>query len=246
MTTRLAAFIAGTALVAFAQPLSAAEIQIASAGPIIELNVSDTVNAKPDMAVVNAGVTTRATSANEAARQNAERMDTIIARLRQLGVAQNDIQTSNFTLYPQYSYNNNGQQPTFLGYDVNNQVTVKLRDLSKIGPTLDALVAAGANNFSGPIFVLENDAGAKQEARKKAFASADARARELASYAGYTGVKLLELSESYQNFGGGVPPSPPPMPVAMNVSSADARATPIQPGMVGTAAQLTVKYEMVR
>lgn len=237
--------LAGASVVALAQPALAAEIQIASTGPVIELTVSDTVNVKPDAAIVSAGVTTRAQSANEAARQNAQRMDGVIARLKQLGVAAADIQTSNFSLSPQYAYSNDGKPPQFVGYDVYNQVTVKLRDIAKIGPTLDALVAAGANNFSGPSFILDNDTAAKASARKNAFNSAEARAKELAGYAGYKSVRLLELSETYQTAGGAYPP--PPMPVAMTVSSASrSESTPIQPGMVGTVAQLTVKYEMGR
>lgn len=237
------ALLAATALAATAVPVAAAEIQIASAGPVVELTVSDTVNAKPDAATVSAGVTTRALSANDAARQNAERMDKIITRLKQLGVPAADIQTSNFSLNPQYSYGNDGRQPTFLGYDVTNQVTVKLRDIAKIGPTLDALVAAGANNFQGPTFMLENDATARAQARRNAFASAEARARELAGYAGYKGVKLLELSEIYATVspayyrGEGA--------IAVTAQALD-KATPIQPGLVGTSAQLTVKYEMTR
>lgn len=238
---RFVPFAVGTLIAAV--PAAAAEIQIASTGPVIELTVSDTVNAKPDMAVISAGVTNRALGANEASRQNAQRMDAVIARLKQVGIAPQDIQTSNFSLYPQYTYSNDGKAPTFVGYDVSNQVTVKVRDIAKVGATLYALVAAGANNFSGPTFVLTNDVAARSEARRNAFTNGEARARELASYAGYKGVRLLELSETYQTFGGGFPP--PPMPVAVNVSSAEVR-TPIQPGQVGTTAQLTVKYEMVR
>lgn len=236
------AFLAASSLIV-STPAAAAEIQIQSAGPVIELTVNDTVNAKPDTAIISAGVTNRAMSANEAARQNAQRMEGVIAKLKQLGVAAQDIQTSNFSLYPQYTFSNDGRAPTFVGYDVSNQVTVKVRDIAKVGAVLDALVATGANNFSGPTFTLLNDTASRSEARRNAFTSAEARARELASLAGYKSVKLLELSETYQTFGGGMPP--PPMPVAVTASSVDAR-TPIQPGQVGTSAQLTVKYEMVR
>ncbi|WP_296679854.1 SIMPL domain-containing protein [Novosphingobium sp.] len=239
------AAVAAIAVAAFAFPTAAAEIQIASAGPVVELTVSDNVNAKPDAATVSAGVTTRAMGANEAARLNAVRMDQIINRLKQLGVAASDIQTNSFSLNPLYSYNNSneGRQPTFLGYDVNNQVTVKLRDIAKIGPALDALVAAGANSFSGPNFVLDNDTAARTQARKNAFTSAEARARELAGYAGFKSVRLLELSEVYQTMGGGYFRGES----AVNVSSVSSQtATPIQPGLVGISAQLTVKYEMIR
>lgn len=220
-------------------PAHAAEIQIASQGPVVELTVTETAKAKPDVATVNAGVTTRALQADLAARQNAEKMEAIIARLRGLGIARDDIQTSNFSINPQYQYRNDGQQPTFLGYDVTNQVNVKLRNVARIGTALDALIAAGANNVNGPSFMLEDDTGARDQARKAAFANALARARSLAGMAGYRDVRLLEVSETYANR--------PMYKGEMDAIAVTAsRVTPIEPGVVGTSATLTVKYEMTR
>ena len=225
-------------------PVAAAEIQIPVQGPVVELTVSQSVNTKPDIATVGAGVTTRASTANESARLNAAAMQAIIARLRQLGIATEDIQTANFSLNPQFSYSNDGQPPRFLGHDTNNQVTVKIRKLDRIGPVLDALVAAGANNFFGPNFSLEKDQEAKSAARRAAYADAQARSRELAGLAGYANVRLLEISEVYNNsigFISGV------MPGAITVTaSSSEKITPIEPGQVGTSATLTLKYEMIR
>ena len=227
----------------FATPAAAAEIQILVQGPVIELTVSQTVNTKPDIATVGAGITTRAATANESARLNAEGMQAIIARLRQLGIASEDIQTANFSLNPQFSYSNDGQPPRFLGHDTNNQVTVKIRKLDRIGPVLDALVAAGANNFFGPNFSLEKDKQAKSAARSAAYADAQVRSRELAGLAGYANVRLLEISEVYANSGGFMAGG---MPGAITVTaSSSEKITPIEPGQVGTVATLTVKYEMI-
>ena len=146
---------------AAAFPATAAEIQIVSPGPVVELTVNETVKATPDTATLSAGVTTRAPTAVEAMRQNASAMTRVIDRLRAAGVDRKDIQTSSINLNAQYQYINDNQPPRFLGYDASNQVTVILRDLDKIGPTLDALVAVGANNVSGPSFSLENDEQAK-------------------------------------------------------------------------------------
>lgn len=232
------ALLSAAALMA-ALPAQAAEIQIVSQGPVVELTVTETSNTKPDMATVNAGVTTRAMQADAAARQNAEKMDAIIARLRQIGVAREDIQTSNFSINPQYQYRSDGQTPVFLGYDVTNQVNVKLRNIARIGSALDALIAAGANNVNGPSFMLENDKGARDDARKAAFSSAQARARSLAAMAGYRDVRLLEVSETYT--------SRPQFKGEMDAIAVTAsRVTPIEPGVVGTSATLTVKYEMTR
>lgn len=232
------ALVAAAALGA-AVPVQAAEIQIPSQGPVIELTVTETAKARPDLASVNAGVTTRALQADVAARQNAEKIDAIITRLRALGIARDDIQTSTFSINPQYQYRNEGQSPVFLGYDVTNQVNVKLRRMDRIGTTLDALISAGANNVNGPSFMLENDTAAREEARKSAFTNALARARSLAGMAGYRDVRLLEVSETYASrtmYKGEMD--------AITVSAS--RVTPIEPGVVGTSATLTVKYEMTR
>jgi uncharacterized protein YggE len=234
--------IAPFALALLASPAAAAEIQIASQGPVIELTVTEMADAKPDVAQVSAGVTTRAMTANEAARLNAQRMDRVIAKLRELGVPRDDIQTANFNLNAQWNHRPGSQPPVFAGYDVANQVNVKLRDMAQIGTVLDALIAAGANSVDGPNFMIENDRVPKAAARKAAFAGADVRGRELAALAGYRGVRLLEVSETFTNLRSRVAND------AVMAVSAEAvgKATHIEPGQVGVAATLTVKYEMVR
>lgn len=233
--------MAATSVVAVtAAPAFAAEVQIATQGPVVELSVNEIVYSAPDMAQVGAGVVTRAATAQEAARQNAAAMERIVERIRSLGIDERDIQTSNFSLNPQYQYNQQTGEQTFTGYHANNQVNVKLRDMTRIGEVLDALIAAGANNIYGPNFSLENDAEAKAAARTAAFRNGREMAQEYARMAGYSGLRLLEVSESFQHVG-------PPMPVMARMESADASAkTPIVPGEVGTGVTLTVKYEMTR
>ncbi|PEQ10775.1 hypothetical protein B2G71_20720 [Novosphingobium sp. PC22D] len=232
-------------LAAAASPLAApivaraAEVQIAVENPVVELTITETVMSEPDTAIVGAGVTVRAPSASAALRQNAAQMTKVIDKLKALGIRREDIQTSNFNLNAQYQYRNDGQQPTFLGYDASNSVNVTLRDMTKIGETLDALVGAGANNVYGPNFSLSKDEPARVAGRKSAFERAGAQAREYAAMAGYSGVRLLEVSETYNAY------SPPPMPMAITVT-ARRESTPIEPGQVGTAVTLTAKYEMTR
>lgn len=218
---------------------AAAEVQIPAQGPVVELSVNEIVTAAPDLAQVGAGVVTRAATAQEAARMNAAAMEKIVERIRSLGIPARDIQTSNFSLNPQYNYNQQTGQQTFTGYDANNQVNVKLRDMKRIGEVLDALIAAGANNIYGPNFSLEDDARVKATARAAAFARGKAQAEEYARMAGYSGLRLLEVSESVQHAG--------PMPMVMRMEASDAAAkTPIEPGEVGTGVTITVKYEMTR
>lgn len=233
-------FFAATMLAA---PACAAEIQIAVQNPVVELTISEVVRADPDLAQVGAGVQTRANTASEAVQQNAAAMERLVERLRSLGIERRDIQTSNFNLNAEYDYNNrNGAPPVFTGYMAANQVTVRLKRLDRIGQVLDALVAAGANNLFGPNFMLENDREAKALARRNAFQRAQGQAEEFARMAGYTGARLLEVSETFQSFG--------PVPVAEGAIAVTAvsrdTVTPIEPGQVGTGVTLTTKYEMTR
>jgi hypothetical protein len=229
------------AAAAMAPGVQAAEVQIASQGPVVELTVNEIVHRAPDVAQIGAGVSTRAPTAKAAVQMNAQAMDKLIAQLRELGIERRDIQTSNFNLNPNYNYNRETGEQTFAGYNVNNQVNVKLRDLKRAGEVLDALVGAGANNIYGPNFMLEDDVEAKAEARRGAFKSGRTMAEDYARMAGYSGVRLLEISESFQSYG----PRPEAM-VKMASDGASDQATPIEPGEVGTGVTITVKYEMTR
>lgn len=231
--------VALAALAPLAAPAAAAEVQIQAQAPVVELTVNEVVYSAPDVAQIGAGVQTRAQTAQEAVRQNAAAMEKVVARLRALGIERKDIQTSNFNLNAQFDYRE-GQGQRFTGYEVTNQVQVKLRNLQRAGEVLDALVAAGANNIYGPNFMLEADESAKAEARAKAFARGRAMAQEYARMAGMSGVRLLEVSEVFQNYG-----RPVVATAAMRAEGGDA-TTPIEPGEVGTAVNLTVKYEMTR
>ena len=233
--------LAAAALIA--TPAMAANIDIAVQGPVVEITASETVQSQPDQATVGAGVTTRAMTAVQAMRDNATRMDAVISRLKALGIAREDIQTSGVNLNAAFQYNNNNNTPpVFQGYDVTNQVSVTLRDIAKIGATLDALVAAGANNLNGPFFSRKDDKPQRAQAREAAFKAADVQARDYARMAGFGGVRLLAVEETLQQGG----------PIAFEMSAPRAitvtaqKTTPIEPGRIGTVVQMTVKYEMTR
>lgn len=225
---------------AAALPASAAEVQIQAAGPVVELSVSETVKAKPDLAIISAGVSTQAPTAVAAMRQNAAEMDAVIKRIKALGIAERDIQTTGINLSPRYDYDRDTQQQVFRGYSASNRVSVILRKVSETGEVLDALVAAGATDIGGPQFSIDDDTAAKAQARKSAMERAQGQAMQYANWAGYTGVRLLEVSEAISGS--------PPMPMMEKavVVTGSRMATPVEPGMVGTGVNLTVKYEMTR
>jgi len=226
---------------ALASPAAAAEIQIQATGPVVELSVSETVDSKPDIATVYAGVSTRAQTAVEAMQQNAKQMAAVVAKIKALGVAEDDIQTSGINLSLQYDYNQATQSQVFRGYVASNRVSVKLRKVDQAGKALDALVVAGANDIGGPDFSVDDDTAYRAEARRNALERAKNQATEYARLSGYTGVRLLEINESVSG-------RQPPMPVlrAYNAVAAEAASTPVQPGLVGTVVNVTVKYELTR
>lgn len=229
------------AATAIAAPAAAAEIQIAATGPIVELSVNETVKAKPDIATVGAGVTTLAPTAVEAMQRNAREMDAVIAKIKALGIAGDDIQTTGINLYAQYDYDQTQRRQVFRGYQASNQVSVMLRKVADTGKVLDALVAAGATDINGPSFSIEDDTAPKAQARKAAMTRARDQAVEYAKMAGFSGVRLLEVSEAVS--------FAPPMPMLKTMAVAEAAAappTPVEPGLVGTSVTVTVKYEMTR
>ncbi len=217
----------------------AAEVEIEADGPVIELSVYESVTAAPDLVTIGAGVSSEAPTAVEAMRQNAEEMTRVIARIRSLGVADEDIQTTGINLNARYDYNQQSRRQIFRGYQVSNRVSVKLREIDETGSVLDALVASGATDLSGPSFSIENDDAAKDVARQRAVERAQRRAEAYARMVGYDGVRVLAISEAIRASG------PVPQVQARALAAEADVSTPVQPGQVSTGVSITIKYEMV-
>ena len=218
---------------------AAAEVQVTSNGPIVELTINESVEAEPDIVTVSAGVTTQARTAVEAMRLNAQAMTSVIDRIKQLGIAERDIQTTGINLGAQYDYNQQTQRQVFRGYQASNRVSVKLRQIDRTGEVLDALVAAGATDLGGPDWSIEDDTAARAQARRQAMETARAQALEYARAAGYSDIRVLEISET-------IAPQPPmPYLRAVRAEAADA-STPVQPGLVQAGVTVRVTYELTR
>ena len=229
------------AAAAIAVPAAAADVQVTSQGPLVELSVTETVKAKPDLAEVSAGVTTQAPTAVAAMQANAKAMDAVVQRIKALGIAPEDIQTTGINLGAQYDYDQSVQRQVFRGYQASNRVSVTLRKIDRTGAVLDALVAAGATDIGGPNFSIDDDTSSRAQARKAAFDKAQAQASEYARWAGYSGVRLLSISEAVN------PGRPMPYAERGIVATAmDAKASPVEPGLVGTAVTISVTFEMTR
>jgi uncharacterized protein YggE len=193
----------------------------------------------PDVATISTGVVTQAADANAAMRENATQMDKVMAAIRAAGVAERDIQTAGISIQPQYRYAEN-QPPTITGYQASNTVSLKVRDIGKLGKVLDALVASGANQVNGPSFEVDKPEAAYDEARIAALHKAEARAKIYADAMGLRVRRVVSINE------GGAMPPPMPMMRAMAMDSMAKAETSVSPGESVLSVNLDVVFELGR
>ena len=194
------------------------------------------VRAAPDQAQVNTGVTTSAPTAAAALAANTVRMQALFAALAKAGIAQKNIQTVNFSVSPQYTNGGPNQPARVTGYQVTNQLAVRLDDVARVGATLDALVTAGSNDMNGISFSIKDPAPLLEKARADAVADARARAQTYAHAAGVTLGPVLSISES-----GGEAPRPMFRMAAGMVAAAP---TPVAAGEQTVSAEVSMVWEI--
>ena len=232
--------LAGAALALSPMSIAqAANVEIVAQNPVIELSVSEQVDSAPDTATFSTGVETKAPTATQALRDNSAQARAVIDRLKSLGIAEKDIQTTGINLRADYDYDRDSRENRFVGYVASNQVSAKVRDLPKLGKILDALVSSGATNLNGPSFSISDDSRLKDVARARALANAKSRAMTYARAEGYSGVRVLSINESMSH------QSDAPM-MRMEASAGSSDVPPIAPGQVGTVVSLNITYEMTR
>lgn len=208
--------------------------------PTLTVTADATVTAQPDMATIGAGVVTQAPDAAAALAANSQRMERVVAAIRRAGVADRDIRTSQLRVQPQYRYSE-GRAPQITGYQASNDVTVRLRDLGRVGAVIDALVAEGANRLDGPAFGIDKPEPLLDQARVAAVKAARARAEVLAGAANVRIRRVLSISE-----GGDGRPEIMPMArrmVAMDAAVA-APAPPVEAGESELRAVVTLVFEI--
>ncbi len=187
----------------------------------------------PDVARANLGVEVFAPTVAEATKENNDKMAAVIAKLKDLGIAEKDIQTSGYSINPERNVSN-GAAGQMTGYRVANMVQVTIRDLSKVGTVLDQVTQAGANNVYGVNFSIDDPAKLQADARAKAIADAQARADDLAKLSGVQRGDVLGISEV-------IGASPMPMAARSDMAVGDG-AAPVQPGELQVQVQIQVTY----
>ena len=194
------------------------------------------VTLTPDIAYISIGVHTENASAKDAVAANNTQAQAVVAAIKGFGVADKDIQTTNFSIYPQQQFDTNGKQ-TGINYVVDNTVYVTVRDLSKLGDLLDSTVSSGANNINSIQFDVADKTGALSQARLAAVADAKKQADELTKA---TSVVLgqVETISYYDSTA----------PITVQYAKADVVAAPasvpVQAGSMQISTTVTIVYEL--
>ena len=196
----------------------------------------------PDMATIRTGVVTQSATAREALTANNRAMEKVMSVLKQRNIAGKDIQTSGFSVYPEYARQTSPQRGPrnneITGYRVTNNVSVKVRNLPRLGEILDGLVQAGSNQLSGVSFGLSDPRAIMNDARKNAIDDARARAELYAQATGVKVGKVISISEQ------SIQP-PRPMFQARGYGGAMADSVPIATGEQEVSATINVMYELL-
>jgi uncharacterized protein YggE len=196
------------------------------------------VTAIPDIANIQLGLTTEKKTVAEAQKENTDKMNQLNKQLKDMGVDAKDIQTNNYSIYPQYDYNVGKQ--TLRGYQVNQTVTVKIRNMDKIGDILAMSGTLGLNQVGGLSFGIDDPEKLQNEARIKALENAKEKAKALADIMDVKLGKVVSFNESSQY------PQPIYKNYAMGIGGAaeSAPAPQVESGSLDIVVDAMVVYEI--
>ena len=223
----------------FAQTPSAPSDQAPQVEEKVTRTISVTGSGKasltPDIAYVTLGVHTEGANASEAVSANNASAKKLIDAIKSFGIADKDIRTTNFSIYPQQQFDNQGKPTGEIKYLVDNSVYVTVRDLSKVGGLLDAAVKAGSNSISGIQFDVADKAKALSDARAAAVTDAQTQAEELAKAAGVSLGDVQTITTS-------TTPQPPVPMYDVRAAQAAPESVPVSPGEMIVSVDVNIVY----
>ena len=206
----------------------------------IHVTGSGSVVAEPDIATLQLGVSVEKKTVAEAREAAAVAMTAVIDALKANGIAENDIQTERFSIYPQYDYTDNGR--VLRGYRVNNTVSAKVRELENLSEVIDDAAEAGGDIVvvNSIQFMIEDPTRLQTQARSLAVKDAAAKAKTLADASGVTLGKPVAITETTS---GGSPPIAFARSEGFAADSARS-STPIEAGELTVIVNITIVYEI--
>ena len=220
--------------------MSAGSLVAAEGTPPRQISVTgdSTITVAPELATITLGVTEEAEEAGMAMRAVSEAMGAVIAELKEAGIAPEDMQTRQVSMHPVWSQDrsyDSGGKRKITGFQASNTLMLRVRDLDRLGPVMDAVLAAGANNFQGLSFGVEDPEAIADRIRGEAVKDAIRKAAQLAEAAGMELGPVRSISE---HGGGG---GPRPM-MAMEMARSD--AMPIEAGELSFSHSVSVVFDM--
>lgn len=235
------ASILGCVLIIFVALLTVNQFQLFRGNPqLLSASATAKTESVQDMATVTIGVVSEGSTAQVVKDQSSNKMNQVVAFLKQSGIEDRDIKTSQFYISPKYNYSN--QQQTVVGYQANQTITVKVRNIDKSTQQLDAIVNGtvthGANQIQGIDFSFENNEGLVQNARKMAIDKAIANAQQIANDAGLKLGRIVNVMTSASDN-----PGPRPM-FSANMALAKSDSAQIELGSQEVYATVTVVFEI--
>ena len=218
--------------------LPAAWAQGERTGAAVAVSATGTAYGVPDRASFDAGVSVLDKDVSRATARVSERVSSLLAALTAAGVAETDVRTVSFNVFPEQLYE--GGQPTGVRYRVVNTVRVTARDAAQLGSLLGESVAAGANEVANVVYAVADPDALEQQARVQAMRAARAKAEQLARLGG---AELGEVQRIAEQIGanGGVPVDM----VRMESMAADAAiSVPVAGGQLEVTVSVSVIYEL--
>jgi uncharacterized protein YggE len=206
--------------------------------PQIVVNGRGEVKVAPDRATIQISVQSRATTAAAAAADNAKKQSAVISAIKAIGLKDEQISTSNYSVVPEQKYSPN-ESPIVTGYTVTNTIVADVRTVATVGAIIDAALAHGANLISGLSFYSSNTDAARRVAIASAVEAARADADAAAKAAHGSLGELIEIV-----IGAFSPPSPRPMIMRAALATGQDE-TPISPGQESVTAEVTVRWRFI-
>ena len=200
--------------------------------PTVVTHGHATINTRPDRAFVTIAAESRSKNSAEAQKLNAAAMTAVLQKIQQAGVPKDAVRTIGYELQPEFDYANGRQ--TFRSYVARNTVDVRLDDIDRVGPVIDAAGTGGATTITGVRFDVRDRAGLERDALRQAVADARARAEAAAAGAGATIDRVLRIQET-----AGAEPPRPMMRMAAQAMERDV-PTPVEPSTIEIQARVTL------
>jgi len=207
------------------------------------ISVSGTgiVSVTPDLATISVGVQTNAVELSDAQDENSKAIAAVTEAVIAAGVAEDDVQTSGYNVYPVTEYDDNGNYEGISSYNVEISLTVKVRDIDQVGVVLDDAVGAGANEVYGISFSVSDPAEAAADARRAAVQDARSKADALAEASGVVVTGVVSITETSS-----------PDPAAQKIdyaadtagASAEVSAVPVSAGSTNVRVEVDVVFEI--